>query len=402
MKTASSLAATTAKNAALYLGFTLMFTVLLLITSGCRSTSSMLSSYAPGPPAPQILAPTATADQVIAAVNQNTARIRTYLSNNASISVLGLPNLPLLSGNIAFEQPQRFRFTARALTGPEVDFGSNDERLWLWARQMKGQDGQSPLYTVRHDQYASSGAQNMLPIEPRWIIEALGMVTITPGAAQPPMPRSDGKLEVRAVEVTPRGQLTRIYVIDPHGWVTEQSIIDQNGTLLASATADRFRYEPQAQVSIPEVVTVRVPAADLGLRIDVGSAVVNAATGDPNQVFQPPMMQGHPVVDLGATAPQGFGAAGPAQPAAPSTQQLGWQPQGASVAMAAAAPTMPPPSYMTPSLPPTSAPIATAAPPASQQAAPTMTPAAPPLNAPVAAPAPQPSVYRLPPGGTPF
>lgn len=381
MKTVTSVAPT----AMAYALLTALFTGLLVLTAGCRTTTSMIPGYNPGPPAPEILAPTSTAEQVIAAVNQNTARVRSYVTNNASISVLGLPNLPLLTGNIAYEQPQRFRFTARALTGPEVDFGSNDERLWLWARQMKGPDGRSPLYTVRHDQYASSGAQNMLPVEPRWIIESLGLVTINPGTAQPPLPRPDGKLEVRTVEVSPRGQLTRVFVIDPHGWVTEQSIVDPQGTLLASATAEQFRYDPQTQVSLPEVVTVRVPAAELGLRINVGAAVVNAATGDPNQVFQPPVMQNHPVVDLGGLQQPG------SSPTAQGVTPTGWQAPGATPATALTAPLEPPPTDLSALGPP--APLAVPSAPAS---APTMPP-----TTPLVAPA-QPSVYQVPPTGVPF
>jgi hypothetical protein len=280
--------------------------------AGCRSVSQ-LSGFSTGPTAPQILAPTSTADQVIAAVNQNTARVQTYVTNNASISVPGFPNLPLLQGNIAYERPQRFRFQARALTGPEVDFGSNDERFWLWARRMTTPDGQSPLYTVRHDQYATSGVQNMMPVEPQWIIDALGLVTIDPSTAQPPMPRGEN-LEVRTIQYGPRGPLTRVLLIDPHGWVIQQSIVDAQGTLLASATAEQFRYNPQTQVSLPEVVTVRVPAAELALRINTGSVVVNGPTGDPAMLWQPPVMPNHPVVDLGAM-PTGTAMSPPSQPA---------------------------------------------------------------------------------------
>lgn len=274
----------------------------LAVLAGCR-TVSRLPVMNSGPAAPTVLAPTSTAEQVIATVNANTARVQSYSTNNASISIPGLPHLPLLQGNIAYQRPQRFRFQARALTGPEVDFGSNDERFWLWARQMKDQNGQAPLYTVRHDQYATSAARGMMPIEPQWIIEALGLITIDPATTQAPMPQADGGLQLRSTINSPRGVLTRVLVVDPHGWVTQQSIVDPQGALLASATAEQFYYDPQMQVSLPRVVTIRVPAAELALRIDTGRATLNRAAGDPNRLYQPPALPGHPVIDLGASGP---------------------------------------------------------------------------------------------------
>ncbi|MCA9240727.1 MAG: hypothetical protein KDA37_11030 [Planctomycetales bacterium] len=289
---------------------------------GCRSVSRLTSASA-GPPPPVVLPPTATAEQVVAVVNQNTQRVQSYVTNNASISVPGFPNLPVASGSIAYERPLNFRFQARALTGPEVDFGSNTERFWLWAKQMTGPDGRSPLYTVRHDQYASSGAQNMMPIDPQWIIEALGMVTINQATMQPPLPRNDGGFEVRYLQDSPRGPLTRVLVIDSHGQVTQQSVLSPQGALLASATASQFRYDPQTAVSLPRVVTVQATAADLSLKINTGDVSVNGVVGNPAVLFQPPVMQNHPVVDLGASLGQVSQAGAPPTVATPPLQQAG-------------------------------------------------------------------------------
>ena len=53
-----------------------------------------------------------------------------------------------LSGNIAAERPGRFRLTAgTAVTGQEIDLGSNDELFWMWVRR-----NQPPaVYFCRHD-----------------------------------------------------------------------------------------------------------------------------------------------------------------------------------------------------------------------------------------------------------
>ena len=78
----------------------------------------------------------ATREQIVAAVNQNSARINSLTVTNATISIPDALGLPLLSGNIAAERPGRFRLTAAtAVTGQELDVGSNDELFWMWIRR---------------------------------------------------------------------------------------------------------------------------------------------------------------------------------------------------------------------------------------------------------------------------
>ena len=65
------------------------------------------------------------------------------------------------------------------LTGPELDLGSNDEVFWFWVRR----EQPPALYYCRHDQFAASPARQTLPIQPEWLIEAMGIAPFDPGAA---------------------------------------------------------------------------------------------------------------------------------------------------------------------------------------------------------------------------
>ncbi len=52
-----------------------------------------------------------------------------------------------------------------------LDVGSNSELFWFWVRE-------APTRAVlfsRHDQFAQSAAAQILPIEPTWLPEALGL-----------------------------------------------------------------------------------------------------------------------------------------------------------------------------------------------------------------------------------
>lgn len=276
--------------------------LLLACTMGASCTPRVGSIFGPtGPQAPVVLTPGASPAEVIAAVNANTARIVTYQADRASLTVPGAAGLPLLSAQVAVERPQRFRLRASTrLSGPEVDLGTNEDRFWLWARRNEPPG----VYTARHAEFASSPARKQLPIEPAWLIDALGMPTLDPNLAyQGPFPGDSGRIELRAAIDPGQGGGTVAYVIDAdHAWVLQQHRYDESGSLIASVQAERFRYDPVAQVSYPEKITLQAPAAQLSLSIDTGPVVLNAPIADNGQLWTLPQIAGVPVVDLGSPA----------------------------------------------------------------------------------------------------
>lgn len=354
----------------------LAFLALALASSGATCTQRLRGPVPLGDPAaPSVLTAGASAAQIVAAVNANTGRVHSYVAPNASISLPSLPVAPLLSGNIAYERPRRFRLRAgTVLSGSEVDIGSNDERFWMWSKRNEP----PAMLHARHDQYAASAARGALPIEPSWLVEALGLVTVDQAAASATaLPRGNGLVELRWSAQGPSGLTQRVMVVDAaRAWVVEQHVYDAAGQLLASARAERFRYFEQAQASLPQVVHVSVPAAGLDLRIDVGTPSVNVVPGDANQLWAMPVIQGCPQVDLvtGATTTD-LAAVTPAAPAPPGAM--------GSVQGAPAAALYPPPA--TPLVQPT-APLST----------PPYQPEPMRFTAPAGGPAPQAATGQLP------
>ncbi|MEM9353257.1 MAG: hypothetical protein AAGA92_09605 [Planctomycetota bacterium] len=285
------------RGAALSLGVL----VTVFCVSGATCSSGLRNPFAPtGPPAPQVITTASTLDQMIAAVNQNADRVQRLQSNNASITVPGVAGIPLLRGNIAAERPKRLRVQAStALTGPEVDVGSNDERFWFWVKRNEP----PAVYFARHDQFAGSAAQQSLPIEPEWLWDALGLTRFEPTDQHTgPLPYASGTVEVRSVLKRPGGRYTKSTVIDAStAWVLEQHVYDGSGALLASSQAKQHRYYPQAGVSLPQKVELRVPRAQLSLAIDLGEVQVNAPSANP-AIWAMPAMSGYEQVDLGAAA----------------------------------------------------------------------------------------------------
>ena len=252
-----------------------------------------------GPQAPRILSDQATLDQIMGAVNTNTARVQTYNSSAARIST---PGLPALRANIAASGSQQFRLKADTiLTGTEVDLGSNAQEFWFWMKR-----SQPPaLYYSSHADFAASPVRSVLPIEPTWLVEALGMATFDPNA-QHSGPRliRPGQLEVRTDVQRPSGNMVKITIVDStRAWILEQHIYTSQGERLASAVARNHRFDPITGVSLPTKVDVQIPQAQLNLSIDVSDYQVNRMVGDPNLMFARPNYEGVPAVDLGSLQP---------------------------------------------------------------------------------------------------
>ena len=226
------------------LGSLLAVTVLLSASGATCQRQLMMNPFAaPGPAAPQILSEGATRDQIVAAVNQNSSRIQSITATGVTITIPDMLGLPLLSGNMAAERPGRFRLTAGTIAGQELDIGSNDELFWMWVRR-----NQPPaVYFCRHAQFANSNIRQFMPIEPSWLLAAMGIVDIDPASVfDGPLPsaRGQGTVELRSWLPSASGRLQRVTVIDARrAWVIEQDVYDQSGTtLLASARADSHRY----------------------------------------------------------------------------------------------------------------------------------------------------------------
>ncbi|MGD9635466.1 MAG: hypothetical protein AB7G28_05175 [Pirellulales bacterium] len=283
----------------------LIATVALFAGSGasCQRPLTFSPFAAQGPPAPQVLPEAATREQIIAAVNQNSSRVQSITATSASISIPDTMNLPLLTANIAAERPNRVRITAgTALTGQELDLGSNDQLFWMWVRR-----NQPPaVYFCRHEQFANSAIRQMMPVEPAWLLSATGMTELNPAnVIDGPLPRSDGTVELRMFMPSASGNLQRVVVIDARrAWVVEQHVYDPTGrTLLASAVAETHTYYPAEQVSLPQKISLRLPTAGLALKIDMGAVQINRLSGDPTQLWAMPVFEGYQKVDLGGALP---------------------------------------------------------------------------------------------------
>ncbi|MCE9608447.1 MAG: hypothetical protein K8U03_26485 [Planctomycetia bacterium] len=269
---------------------------------------------------PRVLTENPSTGDVIQVVNANSALIRSLYTTDAVMSV---PGAPSLRANLALERQKRLRLRAEtALTGAEVDMGSNDDVFWFWVRR----NPPPTLYFCRHDKFAASAAKQVVPVDPEWLLDAIGLATFDPyHQHSTPQKNRNGKWEVRTTLPSVNGSapMTKVTVVDDaRGFVLEQHLYDERGTLVASALASRQWRDPATGAIVPQVIEINWPSTQFSLKFDVRSWTVNNIPADPAQLFTMPNYPGWAVVDLGDpnVRAAGLPAGGPnttQQPATP-------------------------------------------------------------------------------------
>jgi hypothetical protein len=243
---------------------------------------------------PPIFTAQPTLSQIVEAVNRNSSRIQTLSTNHATLSG---PGIPTLRASIVFERPRRLRLRAETgLSGPELDLGSNDELFWIWIRRNEPK----ALYYCRHAEFSNSPVRQTFPIDPDWLIEALGITGFDPALAhQGPTPLGEGRLQVTTVVDSPEGTSRKVTVVDGRsGLVLEQYLYDKYDQLVASSVARSHRQDPLTGLIMPRVVDVRCPRAGLSLRIDLGNVQINRPDGSHPNLFTLPQYEGWPSMNL--------------------------------------------------------------------------------------------------------
>ncbi|HAN98599.1 MAG TPA: hypothetical protein DCQ98_14710 [Planctomycetaceae bacterium] len=271
--------------------------VLVGLLSGCR----LPIGRTPALRTPEVLSAQPTAQELAAAVNANAGQVG-QLQSQVRLSVQDLPGL---SGQLIYERPRRLRLQARLLGvgGPGVDVGSNESDFWMWFQTSLPSSG--PMFVhANHERFASTLAQQRLPLQAEWISDALGLATIPPDATLAgPFARNDRNWELHVVEQVPSGTLTRILVIERGtARVLEQHWYDDARRSLAIAQATDFEYLQPPGVNLPRrvILTIAPYTTDKmtltlqmsGLRVN--QSVTSAAT------FEMPDPGNTPRIDLGA------------------------------------------------------------------------------------------------------
>jgi hypothetical protein len=242
------------------------------------------------PPPPVVLNELPSLAEVTGAVNR-TQRVRQLSSNSAKVEVLSMPSVPRLGATLNLERDRRFRLRASLpiLLGAGIDLGSNDEMFWFEVPEGVSKK----LYYARHDEYRRQLHRAVLPVDPTWVMDALGLVQIDPNTViAGPVKRQDGKLEIRNSMSMPDGMYQRVCLIEPKaGYVTHQFLYSPAGAEIARSEASNHFYYDQPQCALPHRVELHLTPSvgpPLSMRIDVGTYAVNQLLSSDPALFAMP------------------------------------------------------------------------------------------------------------------
>ncbi len=241
------------------------------------------------PPPPPVFQATPTLQELSSTLNRTKA-ISQLSTNSASVEVLSMPDLPRLGATLNLQRDKNFRLRASLpIIFAGIDMGSNTESFWFEVPEGVSKT----LYYARHDQYQQQLSRAILPIDPTWMIDALGLVELDPSnVIAGPITRTDGRLEVRSTQSMPDGVYQKVLILDPKaGFVTDQFLYAPSGNLIARSHATKHAYYASYECSIPHEVEIHLlPSVGppLSMKIEVGSYAVNQLlSGDPNLFVMP-------------------------------------------------------------------------------------------------------------------
>lgn len=227
-------------------------------------------------------------------INQNAMHVRSLYTSEVKIKAT---RLPTVSAKLAYAAPRRFRLIAEtALTGAEVDLGSNDELFWFWARR----NDPPTMFFCRHDQYQTSAASQMMPIDPQWVIDSMGLTTLDlQQRHNGPHALGNGRYAVETLLHKPSGIWKRTIVVDSKlGAVVEQHLRDPFDRLVTSAIASQHDHDPLNEVTLPGHILLSWPAADFTLEITVNEWEINYPGQRPAELWQMPQSVTDRVINL--------------------------------------------------------------------------------------------------------
>lgn len=270
-------------------GLALALALATLPGAGCRQ---LVSERSLSPV--RVLPETPTLEQVVQIVNGNSERVDNLLAPGVSVSGSAFPQL---TATLAYERPRNLRLRAKtAFSGPEVDLGSNDELFWFWVRR----NDPPAVYFCRHEDFSGGSAAEVVPVDPDWLIEALGLVWFDPAERhEGPVALPDGRLEVRTFRESPQGLKIRLAILDPEqGWVVEQHLYDESGRRLATALASEHRRDPASDVVLPRRISLEWPPAKLTLTLDLREVEINRAIASDPELWTKPSIPDAAEIDL--------------------------------------------------------------------------------------------------------
>ena len=287
-----------------------IFSLLFVLPAGCNLFQNNLFNNKKAPPT-TASEDRPTADNLVNYVNREAAKVQTLQVNNLAMEAkrgLGVVQSIELRGSLQAEGATKFRLEGY-LPGSRsdmVDIGSNDREFWFW---VGGGQGDQPLY---HCSYTDLPRATLpLPIQPDWIMEALGMAQIQPNPGiRLEFPRNSNTMELIEATRSPKGQpMTKVTVFNRNTvrgtqpQIIARKLVDGRGKVVCMAEIKEMQQDPRSGVSVPHRMELVYPGdramEKITLNLVLDTIVVNAPLDPSQPFFVLPNKPGIYSIDLG-------------------------------------------------------------------------------------------------------
>jgi len=261
--------------------------------------------------------PAPTANQLVSYLNNNAEQIQSMQVENLDVEVKkGLILTVGLNGWMVCQKPRNFRMQATipAMGGTAADLGSNDREFWFW---MSKADPPDLFYCSYND---VGRVQMPFPIQPDWVLEGLGMATITPNDnMRVSMNARQGSIDLIEPTRSPQGQ--SVYKVTTFNGrtvsgsqpqVLSRRLVDEKGREVCAAYITQMQADPRTGVLIPKEVKFEYPSDRITMRLTLSTVSVNSAvsTQQANQWFTRPSIPNVRSIDLASYSRDSYPAGG--------------------------------------------------------------------------------------------
>lgn len=289
----------------LYLATVAAFALSLSVGTGCQSW--FLRKDAQGPsPAARVASGTPTAQELVAFLNNNAQRLQTLECRDLDLQASRANETVGLMGQLVCQRPRNFRMQAVVMSANMVDLGSNNDEFWFWI----GKSDPPYLFHCSHQDFAQGRSKMPFPIQPDWIMDALGMAQHDPNKQYQIGQQTRQTIELIEPAVTPQGQPVRKVTVFNRTplQVAAYMLRDMNGKDICSARIASFGHDRASGAFYPRNVHLDWPAdkVRLSMRLDAVTVNQNLPPDRVASLFSRPNLTGVQTYNL-ATGPDAPG-----------------------------------------------------------------------------------------------
>jgi hypothetical protein len=282
--------------------------VTVAASAGCNNWPFLRRDVATVP-APRLPMENPTAASLVSYLNENARRVQSLECHDLDLDCKEGSQSAGLRGQMVCQKPRNFRMSARVIGKDAVDFGSNEQEFWFWISQAKPQPY---LFHCSYQDYQRNPVALPFPIQPDWIMEALGMAEY--GAPEKYLVVVQPQ-NVELIEATtsPQGRPMRKITVFSRGatggnapQVRAHILQDERHQIVCAAYITEVQTDRATGAIVPRRVKIICPADKVELSMRLDDVAVNSQISGERaaRLFSRPAMANVATYDL-ARGPEG-------------------------------------------------------------------------------------------------